>query len=98
MAAQTESIAWIGVGKMGLPIAGRIAGAGYQVTTFDASAERLAAARQHGLTVTASAAEAVAGPCVVLHSVPEDTGLRAADAVPPRVVHHHAAPSHLNLV
>ncbi len=82
MAAQTESIAWIGVGKMGLPIAGRIAGAGCQVTTFDASAERLAAARQHGLTVTASAAEAVAGRSVVFTSVPDDTALRAAVLTP----------------
>lgn len=54
MATQTESIAWIGVGKMGLPIAGRIAAAGYRVTAFDASTERLAAAGQHGLTIAAS--------------------------------------------
>ena len=78
MAAQTESIAWIGVGKMGLPIASRIAAAGHQLTTSDASPVRIAAARQQGLTTSASATEAVAGRTVVFTSLPDDTALRAA--------------------
>jgi 3-hydroxyisobutyrate dehydrogenase-like beta-hydroxyacid dehydrogenase len=78
MAAQTESIAWIGVGKMGLPIAGRIAAAGHQLTTSDASPVRIAAARQQGLTISVSATEAVAGRTVVFTSLPDDTALRAA--------------------
>ena len=78
MATQTESIAWIGVGKMGLPIAGRIAAAGHQLVTFDASAGRIAAARQQGLMTSVSAAEAVAGQTVVFTSLPDDAALRAA--------------------
>jgi 3-hydroxyisobutyrate dehydrogenase-like beta-hydroxyacid dehydrogenase len=78
MAAHTESIAWIGVGKMGLPIAGRIAAAGHQLTTSDASPVRIAAARQQGLTISVSATEAVAGRTVVFTSLPDDTALRAA--------------------
>jgi 3-hydroxyisobutyrate dehydrogenase-like beta-hydroxyacid dehydrogenase len=78
MATRTESIAWIGVGKMGLPIAGRIAAAGHELTTFDASGGRLAAARQQGLITSASAAEAVAGRSVAFTSLPDDAALRAA--------------------
>lgn len=83
MATQTESIAWIGVGKMGLPIAGRIAAAGYRVTAFDASTERLAAAGQHGLTIAASAGEAAVGRAVVFTSLPDDNALRARCCRPP---------------
>jgi 3-hydroxyisobutyrate dehydrogenase-like beta-hydroxyacid dehydrogenase len=82
MTAQTVSIAWIGIGKMGLPIAGRIAAAGYRVTTYDVSAERLAMARQSGLNPAASAAEAVAGQTVVFTSLPDDAALRAALLAP----------------
>jgi 3-hydroxyisobutyrate dehydrogenase-like beta-hydroxyacid dehydrogenase len=78
MTTQTGSIAWIGIGKMGLPIAGRIAAAGYGVTAFDASGERLAMARQSGLNPAASAAEAVAGEGIVFTSLPDDAALRAA--------------------
>jgi 3-hydroxyisobutyrate dehydrogenase-like beta-hydroxyacid dehydrogenase len=82
MTGQTSSIAWIGIGKMGLPIAGRIAAAGYRVTVFDPSAERLAMARQSGLTPAASAAGAVAGQAVVFTSLPDDAALRRAFLAP----------------
>lgn len=78
MTAQMDSIAWIGIGKMGLPIAGRIAGAGYRVIAFDASAERLAMARQAGLKPASSVTEAVAGQAVVFTSLSDDLALRAA--------------------
>src|SRR6516165_4930543 len=83
MTAQKGSIAWIGIGKMGLPIAGRIAGAGYSVTAFDASTERLAMARQSGLSPAGSATEAVSGQSVVFTSLPDDAALRAALLSPP---------------
>jgi len=63
---------------MGLPIAGRIAEAGYRVTAFDASSERLAAARRHDVATVESANEAVAGRAVVFTSLPDDAALRAA--------------------
>jgi 3-hydroxyisobutyrate dehydrogenase-like beta-hydroxyacid dehydrogenase len=78
MTARTESVAWIGIGKMGLPIAGRVAAAGYGVTAFDASKERLAMVRQSGLSPAASAVEAVTGQAVVFTSLPDDFALRAA--------------------
>ena len=82
MTAQTDSIGWIGIGKMGLPIAGRIAAAGYRLTAFDANAARLAMARQNGLNPANSAAEAVAGHAVVFTSLPDDAALRAALLAP----------------
>jgi 3-hydroxyisobutyrate dehydrogenase-like beta-hydroxyacid dehydrogenase len=76
MATKSDDIAWLGVGKMGLPIAGRIAAAGFRVTAFDISAERIAAARQQGLSVAVSATEAVTGKGVVFTSLPDDKALR----------------------
>jgi 3-hydroxyisobutyrate dehydrogenase-like beta-hydroxyacid dehydrogenase len=76
MGTQSEDIAWLGVGKMGLPIAGRIASAGYHVTAFDVSADRMAAARQQSLAVVASAIEAVKGKTVVFTSLPDDRAVR----------------------
>jgi len=76
MITQSGDIAWLGVGKMGLPIAGRIAAAGFRVTAFDVNADRLAAARQLGLGVAASATEAVTGKSVVFTSLPDDKAMR----------------------
>ena len=76
MVNQSEHIAWLGVGKMGLPISTRIAAAGYRVTAFDVSADRLAAARDQGLAVATSATEAVAGKGVVFTSLPDDSAAR----------------------
>jgi 3-hydroxyisobutyrate dehydrogenase-like beta-hydroxyacid dehydrogenase len=76
MATKSDDIAWLGVGKMGLPIAGRIAAAGFRVTAFDISAERVAAARQQDLSVAASATEAVTGKGVVFTSLPDDKAVR----------------------
>ena len=76
MVSQSEHIAWLGVGKMGLPISTRIAAAGYRVTAFDVSAERMAAARDQGLAVATSATEAVAGKSIVFTSLPDDKAAR----------------------
>ncbi|WP_407179135.1 NAD(P)-dependent oxidoreductase [Bradyrhizobium sp. STM 3562] len=92
-AAQTDSIAWIGIGKMGLPIAGRLAEAGKRVAAFDTSAERLAMARQSGLCPAASAAEAVAGQAVVFTSLPDDVVLRSAVLGPQGLLRGMAAGS-----
>jgi 3-hydroxyisobutyrate dehydrogenase-like beta-hydroxyacid dehydrogenase len=76
MITKSDDIAWLGVGKMGLPIAGLIAGAGYRVTAFDVSADRMAAARQQGLGVAASAIEAASGKAVIFTSLPDDKAIR----------------------
>ncbi|BAM87628.1 hypothetical protein S58_16200 [Bradyrhizobium oligotrophicum S58] len=67
----------MGIGKMGLPMSALVAKAGYPVTAFDQSAARLALAREQGISVASSAAEAVSGRSVVISSLPDDTALRA---------------------
>lgn len=81
-AAQTDGVAFVGIGKMGLPIASRIAGAGHRVVAFDTSAERLEMARQSGLKAAASATEAVAGAGAVFTSLLDDSALRSAALAP----------------
>ena len=39
-------IAWIGAGKLGLPMAARIAAAGYDIVAYDVSAQRVAEAKE----------------------------------------------------
>lgn len=76
MTEPANKIAWIGVGKMGLPMAALIVKAGHAVMSFDPNKERLAAA----------AAEAVAGCDVVFASLPDDAALRATMFGPQRLV------------
>lgn len=70
------NIHFIGVGKMGLPLARHLHAAGHNVTVADPSAERLALAQQAGLPAGADAAS-VAAADVVLSSLPNDEALRA---------------------
>jgi 3-hydroxyisobutyrate dehydrogenase-like beta-hydroxyacid dehydrogenase len=72
-----KSIAFIGIGKMGLPMSKLIVKAGYAVTAFDQSEARLADAREHGINVASSPADAANGRPVVITSLPDDTALRA---------------------
>jgi 3-hydroxyisobutyrate dehydrogenase-like beta-hydroxyacid dehydrogenase len=74
----SNKIAFIGIGKMGLPMSVLIAKAGYSVIAYDQSAARLADARVHGISVASSPAEAVNGRSVVTTSLPDDAALRAA--------------------
>lgn len=77
MTIHSNKIAWIGVGKMGLPMAALIVKAGHAVTAFDPNQERLTAAREQGVAAAASAIEAVTGSDIVFASLPDDTALRA---------------------
>src|SRR5437763_582430 len=77
MTDTTRHIAFIGIGKMGLPMSLLIAKAGYGVTAFDQSAARLNEARENGLAVASSPAEAVTGRAVVITSLPDDAAVRA---------------------
>lgn len=82
------AIAFIGLGNMGAPMATNLVSAGYSVTGFDLSEPALEAARQGGVTIADSAAEAVAQASVVITMLPsgkhvldaygEDDGLLAA--------------------
>jgi 3-hydroxyisobutyrate dehydrogenase-like beta-hydroxyacid dehydrogenase len=74
----TRTIAWIGIGKIGLPIATPATQAGFDIAAFDSSSARLAFAQQLGLKSVASAAAAVEGRDVVVTSLPDDQALRGA--------------------
>jgi 3-hydroxyisobutyrate dehydrogenase-like beta-hydroxyacid dehydrogenase len=52
-------VAFVGIGKMGLPMAGNIVRAGHDVTVFNRTLERCDPLRDDGATVAASAAEAI---------------------------------------
>jgi 3-hydroxyisobutyrate dehydrogenase-like beta-hydroxyacid dehydrogenase len=86
MTERSKNIAFIGIGKMGLPMSLLVAKAGYAITGFDRSAERLAAARQQGISVAASVSEAVSGRSVVISSLPDDAALRAVMLGPSRLI------------
>lgn len=77
-AARKERIAFLGLGHMGGPMAVNLVKAGYPVTGFDVVPAAVEAARQHGVPVAASAAEAVAGADVVLTMFP--SGQHVLDA------------------
>jgi 3-hydroxyisobutyrate dehydrogenase len=66
----TRSIAFIGLGHMGGPMAANLHKAGHRVTAFDLSADALAKAREQGLQVAASAAEAAEGAQAVVSMLP----------------------------
>jgi len=78
MSPPDVSIAFIGVGKIGLPIAVRLAKAGYWVTAFDQNAARLDEARAQGINAAASAVEATRDHGVIISSLPDDRALREA--------------------
>lgn len=63
-------IAFIGLGNMGGPMAANLVRAGHQVSGYDLVPAALDHARDHGVTVPASAAAAVAGAEVVITMLP----------------------------
>lgn len=75
MTAFSKNIAFIGIGKMGLPMSVLVAKAGYAVTAFDRSAARLDEARAQGISIAASPAEAVGGKATIVTSLPDDAAL-----------------------
>ena len=64
------TIAFIGLGNMGNPMAANLVKAGHAVLGFDLMPENLAVAREHGVTVMASAAAAVKDADVVITMLP----------------------------
>jgi 3-hydroxyisobutyrate dehydrogenase-like beta-hydroxyacid dehydrogenase len=74
---QAQAVAWIGVGKMGLPIAGRMVEAGIRVTGYDPGQQRMVLAQQLGLQAANSAADAAANHSIIFTSLPDDAALRS---------------------
>ncbi|QIP10616.1 NAD(P)-dependent oxidoreductase [Bradyrhizobium symbiodeficiens] len=78
MTDTSKNVAFIGIGKMGLPMSVLVAKAGYSVTAFDQSAARISEARAQGIVIATSPAEAVSGKTAVITSLPDDAALRGA--------------------
>lgn len=66
----SRKIAFIGLGKMGNPMAANLARAGYQVTGFDLSPEALQEARDNGVTPVDTVTEAVTGVDIAITMLP----------------------------
>ena len=72
------NLVWIGLGKLGLPMAARIAGAGHGLLGHDLDPGRADAARQRQVPVAESPAQAVREAAAVLTSLPDDRSFEAA--------------------
>jgi len=66
----TTTIAFIGLGNMGAPMAANLVGAGHAVRGFDLSPAAQEAARAAGATIAGSATEAATGAGVVVTMLP----------------------------
>lgn len=73
-------IAFIGAGKMGLPMARHLVAAEHQLVVYDSSPPAQMAARAAGLPVVATLAAAIAESEVVFSSLPHDEALLAVAA------------------
>jgi 3-hydroxyisobutyrate dehydrogenase-like beta-hydroxyacid dehydrogenase len=71
----TKRIAWIGLGLIGLPMAARLASAGWQVSGFDLNKARLAMAKARGIAAVSSSPEALDGAGLVFTSLPTEGAL-----------------------
>jgi 3-hydroxyisobutyrate dehydrogenase-like beta-hydroxyacid dehydrogenase len=72
----TMRIGWIGIGKMGLPMATHVLRAGHEVIGFDPTPGALAGLVAAGGRAAASVRDAAAGVGLVVSSVPDDAALR----------------------
>ncbi|MBI5719342.1 MAG: NAD(P)-dependent oxidoreductase [Burkholderiales bacterium] len=72
-----RSLLFVGIGKMGLPMAGHLHAAGHVVTVFDLSPEQGALAGARGLLVASDLAAALAEAPLVFSSLPDDAALLA---------------------
>ena len=70
-------IAFIGIGKMGFPMARKLLNAGHSVRAFDVSDEAMSLAKQAGATGAASVQEAVTGAEAVISIIPAGKDVRA---------------------
>jgi len=68
-------VGWIGLGKMGLPICGRLRGAGFEVTALCRSADKEALATANGFEVARTLAETARGRDFVVSAVSDDKAL-----------------------
>ena len=70
------NLGWVGVGKMGLPMAGHLLAAGHRVTACDLMPTLVQAVVARGARAAASPAAAAREAEVVFSSIPDDSALR----------------------
>ena len=70
-----KRIAWLGLGLIGLPMAARLAAAGWDVKGFDIDADRLSLAAKRGIAPASGMTEAIAGVRFVFTSLPKEAVL-----------------------
>src|SRR5438094_6411742 len=70
-----KRIGWIGLGLIGLPMAARLAAAGWGVRGFDINSERLSLAGQRGIAKASGLEDAIAGAQLVFTSLPTEKAL-----------------------
>ena len=71
-----EKIGWIGLGKMGNPMARNLIKAGYGLTVYDIVPHAGEALAEHGATVVGSAVEVASAGDVVVSIIPDDHALK----------------------
>jgi 3-hydroxyisobutyrate dehydrogenase len=71
-------IGFVGVGKMGAPMAHRLLAAGYQVTAYDTRPEAVAEVCRHGAGAADSGAAAASGTDVVITMLPDPPAVERA--------------------
>lgn len=79
-------IGFIGLGRMGLPLAANLVKAGHDVIAFDADPQRNAEGARHGLGIASSAAEAAASRRFVIIILPMPADVEAVTRGPDGVV------------
>lgn len=81
--SESKSVAFLGLGVMGFPMAGHLARRGHRVTVYNRTAERARAfAGRHGAEWAPTPREAAAGADVVFSCVGNDDDLRAVTLGP----------------
>src|SRR5690349_24326987 len=70
-----KKIAWIGLGLIGLPMAARLASAGWAVKGFDIDPERMRRAAGRGIAAAPDVAAAIKDAALVFSSLPTEEAL-----------------------
>jgi 3-hydroxyisobutyrate dehydrogenase-like beta-hydroxyacid dehydrogenase len=71
----SKRIAWIGLGLIGLPMAARLAAAGWKVSGFDINGQRLIMAAARGITPASGFKDVLADASLVFTSLPKEAAL-----------------------
>ena len=86
----TRRLGWIGLGKMGTPMAARLLEAGHGVEVYDVSPDACHPLRDAGASVAYSAQDVVQAADIVFTSLPNDDVLRRLLVDPDGIVRHLA--------